>query len=613
MADHARQNKETALVEFDNSVDLRQDLPSRFSLLDDSHFPLFVSFDKLCSLLEGDLPARTYKEAGKSLKRKLIGYDEFREQYWPCLNQELTPLVNPVLVYSEIIGIIKGSSTVRESKCGHLSRVQYTELLCYRVLSQLTTTTRETIYSLFEQYKKLKAERFELDWADRVRYILNHRDTPNNQIDHLVDCLYVDEVQDNLMLDVHLLRGLCREIRGTYWGGDTAQTIVAGSAFRIKELKSFVYSDIQSHQVPFDPISPSSLFTTFELTTNFRSHTGIVNCAASIVETIYRLFPNSIDRMPPETARVSGPPPVLFNDSNDDISFFESFVLGSNPSSQTGFGAQQAILVRSDALAEELESKLHGLCPVIAIVNCKGLEFDDILIYNFFSQSAASFEDWQFVTGLPEHKRKREHELIVPPALCLELKLLYVAITRARKRCWIWDSGEIYDVMKSHLFHRELVSIASAARMTDSIGVSSTPAEWSDKGREYFSHGLYKYASACFKHANHDRDANVAWAYYQMSRAKLELLHRESEASHAALLEVAQSLKSCIVGSSDQNAKHLWFHAGSCLELALQFASAADAFVEGGFHARAVGLLFENECYDYGSELLVAHWDKLEL
>ena len=35
------------LVEFDNEVDLRDDLPDRFSKLQDSHFPLFISFNKV--------------------------------------------------------------------------------------------------------------------------------------------------------------------------------------------------------------------------------------------------------------------------------------------------------------------------------------------------------------------------------------------------------------------------------------------------------------------------------------------------------------------------------------------------------------------------------------
>ncbi|KAG8698871.1 hypothetical protein FRC08_005657, partial [Ceratobasidium sp. 394] len=69
-----------ALVEFDNEVDLRDDLPPRFSLLEDSHFPLFISFEKLCSLIEEDI----YEEEGRKkqyfwsakpmCQREMIGY-----------------------------------------------------------------------------------------------------------------------------------------------------------------------------------------------------------------------------------------------------------------------------------------------------------------------------------------------------------------------------------------------------------------------------------------------------------------------------------------------------------------------------------------------------------
>lgn len=73
-ANQKYQNRE--LVEFDTEVDLRDDLPCRFSQLTDNNFPLFVSFDKvgdlrimvqtyltynlhckLCELLEADIDA----------------------------------------------------------------------------------------------------------------------------------------------------------------------------------------------------------------------------------------------------------------------------------------------------------------------------------------------------------------------------------------------------------------------------------------------------------------------------------------------------------------------------------------------------------------------------
>ncbi|KAG8738664.1 hypothetical protein FRC10_006611 [Ceratobasidium sp. 414] len=354
--------------------------------------------------------------------------------------------MDPALVYSEIVAVIKGSSEAIESADGCLSRYYYMNCLPRRVLSRLPEQTRDVVYSIFEQYQRQKGKNFEWDHADRTRQIL--KNSAPTETDHLVDYLYVDEVQDNLMLDIHLLRGLCPNIQGTYWGGDTAQTVVAGSAFRIKDLKSFVYQDI-AHQSIQDNRetweSPGSSFSTFDLTINFRSHSGIVNCAASIVEIVYRLFPDSIDKMPTETAIIDGPPPILFTDSRDDLSFFEGFVLGS----ETGFGAQQAILVRSDAVAEELDSQLDGLCPVLTIAESKGLEFDDVMIYNFFNHSSASHGDWQYVSGLPTYGRFYEPRA-APPVLCIELKMLYVAITRARKRCWIWDSGKTLDGMKVH-------------------------------------------------------------------------------------------------------------------------------------------------------------------
>jgi hypothetical protein len=48
-ANQKYQNRE--LVEFDNEVDLRNDLPRRFSQLTEAHFPLFVSFDKVWAIL----------------------------------------------------------------------------------------------------------------------------------------------------------------------------------------------------------------------------------------------------------------------------------------------------------------------------------------------------------------------------------------------------------------------------------------------------------------------------------------------------------------------------------------------------------------------------------
>lgn len=50
------------------------------------------------------------------------------------------------------------------------------------------------------------------------------------------------------------------------------------------------------------------------------------------------------------------------------------------------FGANQAILVVNDAARDNIPKELsHGL--ILTIYETKGLEFDDILLYNFFKDS----------------------------------------------------------------------------------------------------------------------------------------------------------------------------------------------------------------------------------
>lgn len=50
----------------------------------------------------------------------------------------------------------------------------------------------------------------------------------------------------------------------------------------------------------------------FQLTVNFRSHAGIVNCERSIVELLHRFWPYSIDALSSEEGIVDGHKPIIF-------------------------------------------------------------------------------------------------------------------------------------------------------------------------------------------------------------------------------------------------------------------------------------------------------------
>ncbi|KAF8598551.1 hypothetical protein BDV93DRAFT_561257 [Ceratobasidium sp. AG-I] len=540
-------NQQHELVEFDNEVDLRDDLPNRFSELQDSNFPLFVSFDKLCSLLEADLfdnradvlLSPRYQNQG------LITFSDFKQKYWPRFGTLLTHGLDAGLVFSEILGVIKCSEN-NLSKEAYLSSTGYKK-------SPLLSDVRGRVYDIFEAYMRNSKRWNEIDSADRTRKILQkYCQSPKWQVDYI----FVDEVQDHLMVDIHLLQSLCSNPDGGYWCGDTAQTISVGSSFRIKELRAFIHQDLYPKQKVLKRKSRKAPppFSEFELTVNFRSHGGIVRYAASIVELIQTLFPNAIDHMEPETAKVPGKPPVLFIGSTDDKSEFVHHLLGEKPLNQaTPLGAQQAIVVRSKATAQLLNKQMNNNCTVLTILEAKGVEFDDVIIYNFFSESEASILAWKTILELSpksDDERITYHTTkplpLISPVLCSELKQLYVAITRARHRCWLWDSGAAIDLMKTFWSGCGLLTISDSLKALAGFAAKpSEPRQWAHRGQQFFSNSQYALAASCFKRAGQDKEAAISDAYHHMSTAKQ--LQGEENA-----IEVANFLAAVRMG--DQNA-----------------------------------------------------------
>ncbi|CAE6450559.1 unnamed protein product [Rhizoctonia solani] len=604
IAKQSREDPDRALVEFDTEVDLRGDLPPRFSQLTNSHFPLFVSFDKLCSLLEGDIRESVPGQISSERTRSLIGYDDFLHSYWPSFRGS-TQGLEPNLVWSEIIGVIKGSQAAFNSKEGYLSRTEYVEGLSQRQFS-LLAPLRAKVYSIFELYTKRRTAQYDTDEADRTRAILHNLpqilERPN------IDYLYVDEVQDNLMIDIYLLRKLAKSIENIYWSGDSAQTVVAGSSFRINDLKAFTYQDQATTSGPNSSRKATSVpqFTTFDLNVNFRSLSGIVRFARFLVQAIHKLFPQTIDLMQPERAKQFGDPPILFTNIRNEAGYFEKFLLGSSASNRVIFGAQQAILVRDAAAAEELDSRLQGLCNVLPIMDSKGLEFDDVLVYNFFSQSPAPIAAWEYLSG---NTRLNQPP---PPVLCSELKLLYVAVTRARRRCWIWDSGPLVDQLQTMWMRQKLVRTEPASRMVGQLAASSSEAQWSAKGREYFSHRLYKLAAACFRQAEQMNDAKLSTAYHLMSRAKLRRLRGDTPASREELAAAATELVSCAELPDIGDPKPIYFHAATCFQSAEKLLPAASAFVKAGRANNGIHMLFEAHDYKSATNLLVDNREAIE-
>jgi hypothetical protein len=77
-----------------------------------------------------------------------------------------------------------------------------------------------------------------------------------------------------------------------------------------------------------------------QLIHNYRSHSGILNLAASVVHVLYSLFPNSIDPLKRDQGMFPGPQPrLVLTQNTDDLVLAMTSHSGS--STKIDFGAKQ--------------------------------------------------------------------------------------------------------------------------------------------------------------------------------------------------------------------------------------------------------------------------------
>ncbi|OCH88979.1 hypothetical protein OBBRIDRAFT_757238 [Obba rivulosa] len=595
-----KQQQEQGLVDRDEEVLWRGDLPKRFAELKDEHFPMFITFDHLCRLMEAEL-REVQLGSNKQLsaeavtkstedteflsndymqqrRDKFISYSTFLESYWAHFSQSLTKGLDPALVFGEFMGVIRGSELALSNESGYLEKDKYLSL-SHRTQATFANQ-RETIYKLFQAYLRRKRDRQEYDAADRTHAILKElrvMGPPGRQ----VDFIYVDEAQDNLLIDALILRSICRNPDGLFWAGDTAQTISVGSAFRFNDLKAFLYR-IEENSRTLD--TSHSLPQTFQLTMNYRSHAGIVNCAHSVVELLSAFWPNALDSLAEERGMVDGIKPVFFSGWDQNTVRYEQFLFGES-GSHIEFGAQQCILVRDDAARDKLRAQVGDIGLILTLYESKGLEFNDVLLYNFFEDSTVELSQWRVVlNALPEAEVRRDPAPRFDDArhsgVCRELKFLYVAITRARKNLWIADGSRKGEPMRVFWTSKGQIQNCTPGTDVPRLAMSSTPEEWERTALSLFNNRRYLQSMHCYERAGKAREKAAARAYYLRELARsTSAVGSDTTVQSKAFVEAAEAFMT----SAEEAVK----------EKRSYFRIAAECYVQSGNDAKAANAYFQ--------------------
>lgn len=479
-----------------------------------------------------------------------VDYEYFTINLWPRISKKAAVKCSAALLWAEMQSFIKGS--YESMRGGHLSLEEYKSIGIKRAPS--FDGNREEIYELYLQYEREKKLLNGFDRCDITYHIYNEirasagrrereSEASNGYTGVSIHEVYIDEVQDFLECEL-LLIAVIANPNHMFLTGDTAQTIARGLSFRFVDVYSIFW---KLNQINAAVNVPQDIK---KLTHNYRTHAGILNLANAIVEVILTLFPYSIDKLEPDFGLFDGPKPWLLQTVSFDHLCF--LLLGSVRGSSIEFGANQAIIVRDSDSKARIRPELRNAGILCSVFESKGLEFNDVLIYNFMTDSAAG-DAWRVLLGMIDNadvnatqplrqeerhshsgltstaidhagKTKRQRPPLQFDAklhriLLDELRHLYTAVTRARVNVWIYDENvEKRDALFRFLQAKDLVRVASKVtelhelKITD--GMRTSPEEWLAQGNNLFRKGAFALAEFCFKKANEARLTALARANF---------------------------------------------------------------------------------------------------
>ncbi|KAK8549818.1 hypothetical protein V6N13_055384, partial [Hibiscus sabdariffa] len=556
-------------------------IPDSFLAVLPKAYPLVITLQKFLIMLDGTIGNSFFEkffnarelsnlEVGCSptfvrncIRTREVNFEKFCSNYWPHFNAKLKKKLESSRVFSEITSYIKGGLRSENSIDGILNEDQYVKLSEGRV-STLSSLERQMIYSIFQDYEKMKRENGEFDMADVV-IDLHRRLQCERYEGDIMDFVYIDEVQDLTMRQIALFKHVCKNVsEGFVFCGDTAQTISKGIDFRFEDIRSLFYNEFvlgskcETNNVKKEK---GQISKCFHLSQNFRTHVGVIRLAQSVIDLLYRFFPSFVDMLGPETSLINGEAPIwLESDSEDNVVAKMFADNGEDGGRMVGFGAEQVILVRDDPAKNEVLKYVGKQALVLTIVESKGLEFQDVLLYNFFGSSPLK-DQWRVVyeymkeQGLldatcrfPSFDHAKHH------IMCSELKQLYVAITRTRQRLWICETGEEFSEPVLNYWKKNcLVQVRKLdVSLARGIQVSSSPEEWRSRGYKLLDQHNYAMATTCFEKANDTYGVKLSKALGL--RAYADRLHgSKPETSSTSRRQAAEIFYS--IGKAEQAAE----------------------------------------------------------
>jgi hypothetical protein len=426
-------------------------------------------FEDLLKDLEVMLPKFGEDHSNVFLRSQKIDLAKFKRfEFAKRENSGLDPLV----IWTCIRSFIKGSIEAVMDTRRILSREAFMKLGKKRC--RLMPDDRAIVYNVFEKYQTTLKELNVWDDCERIVALIERTDMAIASDKETfatihVSKVYVDEVQDYTQAEILLFFKLSGP-GDLFLGGDPAQSVVEGVEFRFEDIRSVGYhvADQQGcrYLIPEKPKT---------LSVNFRSHSGILNVAASILQCLFSVFPDSAKQLGEDRGLFAGPRPTVLHKVGASV--LQELVNGK---------LNGAVVLTHDDMVSHWKGLLGQYPLVYGIRAAKGLEFKSVIIVDFFAE-------------LPITIQKPWRDLLLGrsgadsfPEIEGQLKLLYTAVTRCIDKLFVAETRRSFagDAMVRWLTTSSTrlggvtggVTLASSGNVHDIESMAMTSDEWMTNG-----------------------------------------------------------------------------------------------------------------------------------
>jgi hypothetical protein len=371
---------------------------------------------------------------------------------------------------------------------------------------------REEAYKIYMWYENYLKTNFMEDELDKIRTFLESERNVGIKYT-LIAC---DEVQDLTKLHILLLFKISmRDPRKIVIAGDDHQ-IINHSGFRWENIKNLFYNDLKT------PINGLD-----KLDVNFRCPGSIANLAYSINE-LQKEFIDTEYKTKIMKSDVSGKKPILLY--NIDEESLIKYICNLGPT--------QVVLVKDIDEQNNLRNKcirMSSKTPLIFTIDeAKGLEFDIVVLWKLARDKSGSNDIWEKI----DRSRNTEVDGRIKKFIRYESSLLYVAITRAIKDCYIYDGFELakiwtYTKIKEKInFQTSLYSFQEIEKRV------FTAAEWFTQGNILLKQKLYLQSMECFSRISDSLYAGEARRLLKICEANISISRGELEKAGNIFVEI---------------------------------------------------------------------------